>query len=391
MNYAKTKSVGKRQYRRKANKTIARPTTRIHQLDKTTKRCQRNPKGQTELYTDLITTDGFLTSTFLPKLKEESAQTMKKSKKFSADFFQSAKLISEHYEIELADNENLPYPYNINAMLKDLHEKLKNRLSNYQDIRLIKQQNRLFIAVEENYYTNMSLYYLPVIPLYEMLRNKRFRKLGHLLLSVYSYLYNIVEIAYYRNENSYLYMQYDMLSDLNDMNEEQNDDDEAGDDKKEIKYAEIIGDYMRKKIANRANIDVFAQRIFHFKPIDDFEIECLMVAKKTFEIFKSFPNEKITRNERIYCTNDPYDDDDDIESYATIYHYVSFCADIEGSLNRSLIVNINCELQDCNLQDPIIQSRFDGNEIIATGNSFEFRIFELLDSICRLFYEFKKN
>ena len=76
---------------------------------------------------------------------------------------------------------------------------------------------------QERYNTGAMLYYIPVIPLYQMLRNKRRNKTGLLLLSVCTYLYRIADIPYYRQEGSYLYWIYEMLTEWLEQDEEVDD------------------------------------------------------------------------------------------------------------------------------------------------------------------------
>lgn len=76
---------------------------------------------------------------------------------------------------------------------------------------------------QERYNTGATLYYIPVIPLYQMLRNKNRKKTGLLLLSVCTYLYRIADIPYYRQEDSYLYWIYEMLTEWLEQDEEVDD------------------------------------------------------------------------------------------------------------------------------------------------------------------------
>ncbi|PMX76362.1 hypothetical protein C1Y21_34515, partial [Pseudomonas sp. MPR-R2A3] len=77
--------------------------------------------------------------------------------------------------------------------------------SNWDSLQLVQDRMKTFFISEERYQTGSTLYYIPVMPLFEMLHDPKRKRTAHLLVSVCSYLYHIADIPYYRQENSYLY------------------------------------------------------------------------------------------------------------------------------------------------------------------------------------------
>lgn len=181
--YATKNHIGenKNAQRRKA-KTIAPTIKRICRLDETPERCERNTKGQTEISSNKPTSNGFLKCTFLPKLKENdlqkstsSEQTLiqnqRKNIKRERDFYQSLSLLAEHYNLNIKSTKEFEFPYNIALALDDVQKQLKNKVRNWEGIRLIEEKGKTYFTSEERYNTGSILYYIPILPLYRLSKN----------------------------------------------------------------------------------------------------------------------------------------------------------------------------------------------------------------------------
>ncbi|PZP39662.1 MAG: hypothetical protein DI598_19805, partial [Pseudopedobacter saltans] len=153
----------------------------------------------------------------------------------------------------------------------------------------------------------------------------------------------------------------------------------------EIKQAEYIGDYMEQRIYNRINLSLFEQRINCFKVKDDFDNECLTVAKEAFAIYQIYPNENVFRNAKPNGEAS----EEDRENIIGMEKYISFYADHKGWLNESLIESVNTEIQEYGqMEEPIIEKMFDGRDITANNLCFENRLFTLLHSLSDILHTF---
>ena len=215
MNYAQTYPIGNDYNTRTATtKTIAPPVKRVRQLDAKAKGCKRSTERQTQISTNSDVANGFLKCSFLPKLKEtKTVQACSKSDKTERDFFQSLSKLAEHYNIEPAQTKQFDYPYNMALAMTDVEEKLKSKVLDWEEIRLVQDSKKTYFVSEERYNTGATLFYIPVSPLYRLLHDKKRKSNAHLLLSVCAYLYHIADIPYYRQEASYLYWMYEMMND----------------------------------------------------------------------------------------------------------------------------------------------------------------------------------
>lgn len=382
MTYATTYPIGKHQNtRRKTTKTIAQTIERVCPLDAKNQGCQRNQKGQKTICTDKPIANGFLNCCFLLKLKEnETVQARQKRGKTERDFYTSLSQLAEHYNIQPMPTQSFSYPYNMALSLSDIQEQLKNNIQDWEEIKLIQDSKQTYFTSEERYNTNATLYYIPIVPLYRMMKMRKHTAL--LLLSVCSYLYHIVDIPYYRQKNSYLYWMYEMVAEwLIDDDENENTPTYVS----EIKQAEWIGEWMEKKIYNPDNLSRFKERLNRFKSKDDFDKDCFRLASKAFALYEKHPNETIFRNAK---PNSQIEENEQ-ETILPMEKYISFCADDKGLLFQNLFDSVNNELQEyAEIQEPIIIKRFDGSDVSENTLSFEKSLFPLIEELISLLSNF---
>jgi hypothetical protein len=386
MNYAQTHYIGNNQpTRTKKTKTVVPTTQRVCPLDAKTKRCKRDSERQPQISTNANVANGFLKTSFLPKLKEtKMVQACKKTAKTEKDFYTSLFQLAEHYKIEPMQTSQFDYPYNMALAIWDIEEKLKQRVLNWQEIRLLQDSRKTYFISEEKYNTGTTLYYIPIEPLYQMLHDPKLKRNAQLLISVCSYLYHIADIPYYRQEESYLYWMYEMQKDWLEQDDET---EEAEAYKREFSKAELIGNCIEQKIFNRINLQVFEQRLNAFKSLDTFDHECWQVACTAFALYTEYPQESIFRNAPI--KNDPENEEDENETIG-MEKYISFISHTKGWLYKSIADSINSEFNEYGLmEEPTIYKYFDGKDITNTSLDFENRLFTLLNDMCSLLYNYK--
>lgn len=347
-------------------------------MDAESQRCRRGKKRQAQASPDLHVTNGFLRTTFLPKLQaSEMISALTETDKMERDFFSSLSLLYKHYSIGTMPTESFAYPYNIATAIWDTEEKLKAHVRNFEKLRLVQDENRTFITTEERYNTGAMLYYIPVMPLYRMLRNKKRKHTAHLMLSVFAYLYHVADIPYYRQEGSYLYYRYEMLKEwiLEDEYTE-----EMPHYMSEFQQAEQIGDMIEQKIFNRLNLKFFRKRLnaYRVSSKGNADQRWLEIAEKAYRLYKDYPKAKYFRN----ATPNGEANEDDRDWIVRMEVYVSFCADSFGWLSDNLEEFVNNDLQEYGqVEEPAIIKRFDGSAITENNLEFEYRLFALLNEL----------
>ena len=383
MNYATQHHIGNYQHTRTETTTAVTPTVgRVRKLATKTKGRKPSAERQAEIRTDSNAPNGILKCTFLPKLK--TAQSVEACQKTERDFYKSLSKLSNHYSIEPMQTKDFEFPYKMALAMWDMENKVKRTNSNWDGFRLVKDSRKTYFISEERYNTGTTLYYIPVVPLFKMLKDPKRKKTAQLLLSVCSYLYHIAQIQYYRQEESYLYWLYEMMNDWVEQDEET---EETESYKSELRNAEYIGDRIEQKLFNRTNLKVFEQRLNRFKSVDMFDKECWQVACNAFALCTEYPNTTIFSNATL-PEKDPYDNDEN--EIIGMEKYISFIADTKGWLYESLSDTINNEFNEYGaMEEPTISKRFNGSEISTANLDFEKRLFGLLNDLSGILYEYK--
>lgn len=387
-------------------KTTASTIGRICKLDETEQRHGRNTKRPTEVSSCESTSNGFLKTMFLPKFKENDFQKsipiatrdlnqiQRKNTKIERDFYQSLSQLAEHYGINPMSTKDFKYPYNVALSIWDIKKHLNEKIEHWDHIRLVENGDKTYLTSKERYNTNAILYYIPVIPLYKMLRDKRVRKSAYLLLSVCSYLYRNVNIPYYRKEDSYLYWMYEMLTDWVEQDEEFEENLIC---KEELQQAETIGDFIEQKIFHKKNIEFFEKRLESFKPKNDFDRECFHLSNKAFQLFSDYPEEQYFRNAKYNNASKQENTNEDNDGYSyeeetvvSMDKYISFYAEDKGVIHQNIIDSVNNEFNEYGeLQEPIIFKKFDGNPLTRTNLDFENRLFEVINRLIFIITNYK--
>lgn len=385
MDYATKNHIGNpRNSRRTKTKGTAPTIGRICRVDEIAKRHQRNTEGQTEIRSCKPTSDGFLKSTFLPKLRENDSQKQKQENatKTERDFYQSLSQLAEHYHIQPKPTQDYGFPYNIELAIDDVKNQLKNKIKDWEEIRLMQDKGKTYLTSEERYNIGSTLYYIPIIPLYRLSKYPKRKQAVQLLQSVCCYLYHIAGIPYYRQQESYLFWMYEMVSDWITSDDE---NDDTPNYLSEIKQAEQTGGFMEKKIYSHHNLVKFKNRLENFKGNDGFDNDCFLLASKTFELLELYPNESIFRNSKPNVEIEEYDGD----TLVTMEKYISFCAEAKGMLFQTLFKTVNTEFQECTgMEEPTILKKFDGSDVSNNNLDFENRLFPLIEELIYILNNF---
>ena len=388
MNYATDNDIGNSAtVRAKKTKTASRTARRVYALDAETQRRRRGAERQIKVSSCGDATDGFLKVSFLPRLQEnKTLQACGDISKMESDFYASLASLAEHYDIVPLPTSHFEYPYNMALALWDLEEKLKKSVGNFSELRLLQDTHRTYLLSEEKYSTGTTLYYIPIEPIYQMLREPKHKQNAHLLFSVCSYLYHSADVPYYRGQGSYLYWLYEMHREWTEQDEDSEENERYV---REFDKAEFIGDFIEKKIFNRMNLEVFEERLNGFKSRDAFDKQCMDTAKKAFVLFTDYPNESIFRNAP---THDGEEDEDTENESIGMEKYISFISDTKGWLYESIEQSINSEFNEYGTMDePTILKCFDGEELTQNSLDFESRLFALLDDLCALLHNYKQH
>ena len=340
-------------------------------------RCTGDKKEQEQFRTPGTVTDGFLRQQFLPLF--EQGDKLPDPKQTQTGFFNSLVILTEVNGFEIMNVENKPYPYNILLTHSCVQKQLRK---SGQDIELSIMQDKkgtVKLATNHSYSTGNTLYYIPVLPLYRLLQNKKQKQTAELVLSVFAYLYHIAGIPYYRENNSYLFYQYECMEEwlIDDLENDRAEEDNSI--ISEFNKAIYYGDIMFRKIYNPYHLNCFKQRTDSYKPSTSFQKDCFDVAEKALALLLEYPDYTIFHN----TSNREFEHDDGV---IKAEQYISFIANSDGLLYENIARVINDEFNECSeMEEPtLLQIYSTENHPSNKGLDFEYRLFPLLNDLCTL-------
>ena len=375
--------IGKNKSSRRKRTTTIKPTIgRVRKMASKTQNSQRNKERPTKICTQNNATNGFLKCKFLPKQEEiPTIQDGKEMEKTERDFYKSLSNFAKQYNVEPMPTQEFDFPYNIALGLWDIENKIKQTNEDWNSFKLIRNNRNFHFVKEEKYGTGTSLYYIPIVPLFQMLHDKNCKMNAQLLLSVCSYLYQIADIPYYRQQSSYLYWLYEMHEDWMEQGDEAEED--LQEFRHQFKISKIIGDKIEKKLGNLKNLEVFEQRLNDFKPRNTFDQDCYKVASDAFALYSEYPKTTLFRNKPT-PEQDPYNDDYGNKAIG-MDMYISFVADTNSCLYRNIEESINAEFNEYGgMEEPTIYTPINGTAISKADFDFENRLFTLLEDLYKV-------
>ena len=382
MEYATQYYIGSNQRSRRTATTKITPTVgRVRKVASKTENSERDTERQAEIRTNSNASNGFLKCRFLPKQEEISTiQDCKIIARTERDFYKSLSNFARQYNIEPMQTKDFNFPYNMALAMWDIENKVKYTNEDWKSFKLIRNNKKIHFAKEERYYTGTSLYYVPIVPLFQMLHDKSCKKNAQLLLSVCSYLYHIVDVPYYRRQESYLYWIYEMHEDWIEQGDEAEED--IQEFRREFIISKTIGDKIEQKLYNRKNLEMFEQRLNHFESHTDFDRNCYKVASDAFALYTEYPKTSIFRNQPTPDKN-PYFDDEN--KSIGMEMYISFVADTKGNLYDNIEESINAEFNEYgSVEEPTVYTPINETAIIKADFDFENRLFTLMDDLYKV-------
>jgi len=340
-------------------------------------RQRRDKKKETQIRPAEFNGYGFLKTGFLP-VTDTVREELKCTGKIEREFFTSLSNIAALYGFHPLDVRGKVFPYNILLAYHHAEAQVKKANPALQLIIIQDKEHAACLATVKQMDTGATLYYVPVKPLYELLQDKENKKSAELLLSVYTYLYQVAGIPYYRDSSSYMYYTYEMMDEWIKDNPADWDEDDFTAQVSCLNSLSYYGNIIRRKIRNAYNLQQFEKRVSQYRPKTADEEKLQELSRNFLSLYQQFPNRSIMDNihDRII---EPQKDE-------RIYpdQYISFYWDYKDCLYQSLFETVNMELQEKEVtEEPLSIQLFDKpQEKIQTHEmEFEIRFFDLLHEL----------
>ncbi|MGV4438743.1 hypothetical protein ACQ1PL_04495 [Ornithobacterium rhinotracheale] len=358
-------------------RTIMPTTGGVFGMGTPSQRPQRSPKRPIQERTQRASANAILRNIFLPKYIEINER----------EFYNSLSKLTHYYKFTPTKSEHYPYPKNIHLAFKDAEEQLKQiKQENDIKLHLFKHpQKGCYLSVSEVYNTGMTLFYIPIEPLYFLLKSRKNKQLANLLLSVYSYYLRVINLPYYTEESDFLGYHYDILEEW--IKEDFYNIEEREQQLAKLKQTKYIGEIIYHKIMNEKNLYFFKNRLNQFKPKTYHEKEFKNFAEEIYTLYKTYPKENIFRYDNY---NPKKHDDYDI---ITIDKYIGFISNCDDWIFDQIVEMINNFLNECSEQiGPTIRRDFNAEfntEFERKRNFyFENQIFNSIPKLYRLIHQF---
>lgn len=278
---------------------------------------------------------------------------------------------------------SLGYPYSMGVALWEARRLLRARQEHIKVLEHRDAAGSLVLQAKETYNTGNTLYYIPVVPLYRLLQDRRRKRAARLLLCTCAYLYHVTGIPYYTDDSSYLCWQYDMIREWVENDPTDWEAESYNSNRSQLNAAEHIGKVMQRRLSSPCHLNRFAALVEQFAPLDRFGCECLSISEKALGLWRDHPQGHVYHHADTEVLHD--DDEDYNEDCITMDKYIGFCAETEGWLYHTLSECVNNEFNECrDLQEPVLTRTFDGRVQEADNLDFECRLFALLDDLCYL-------
>ncbi|WP_372473292.1 hypothetical protein AB4865_10685 [Capnocytophaga sp. ARDL2] len=337
--------------------------------------------------TEVPFANGFLKHRFLPKVGNFSDFKGIHIKKLQGDLQKSLERMANFYGFQPLDMSKYEFPYNVALALDQTQKHLQQNDDCWHRIQVWQDTNptaflSFFFSVEETFRTNNTLFYIPILPVYKLLKDKdkKHKKIGQLLLSVFTYVCHKAYVPYYTQDDCFLGYIYESFNDwiVNDWDEPQ---------EKEVallhlRQAQYVGERLYQKIRNSKNLQLFEKRINDFKACNETEKEILQISKAFFDLWQNFPS----ANLYTYLNREEISDEAEL---FTIDKYVSFSFDTQSDFFQYHIVEVvNGEVSQCSeIEEPTFVNRFDG---VSSHFNFDFEnlFFSLLHRLINLLNTF---
>jgi hypothetical protein len=229
-----------------------------------------------------------------------------------------------------------------------------------------------------------DLYYIPVRPLFRVLRNRKNKLAGKLLTAVFSYLYHVAGVPGHRDEETFMYYHTDMISDWIEDDNGWDDEDNLC-TKQDIQYAKYEGDYVQKRYWHPYHLENFALTVANAKPKNELETQCLKVAAGYLKLWQDYPQGTIFQNiNRSDGMQEEDEDNDDYGNTIYVHEYISFIHDCYGPLYENIYSNIQTEFNEKpHVEQHSVLTVYDENLKPGQENLiYATRFFALTDLLC---------
>ncbi|GAC1310315.1 MAG: hypothetical protein NVSMB24_27310 [Mucilaginibacter sp.] len=314
----------------------------------------------------------------------QPATELPKQSAVEGDFFKSLSHLTKHYGLNLTGFRSLPYPYNVLMAEREVKRKLKAK-GRYRQLLVVEQDDtHTCLVIKETFSHDFGLYYIPVMPIYHLWQDSQYTHCAELLTAVCAYLYAEAGIDYYRDDDTYMYNNYEFLEEwINERLEDEGEED-GNRQKNDWDNAKLQGDFIQEKMMATGFRHSLDSLIANFHAISEFEKKCLKVGENAWKLWQAFPGMNLYKHANLQ----DYEPDDYDDNYVGMHEYFSFIGSVQDSISDDLKNMVNDDFNERpRYQEPEIVIFFNEPKAVYTDElAYEDRLLTLIDDLCTLLY-----
>lgn len=327
--------------------------------------------------------NGFLDAKFYPVV-ERGRDGFRNWKQIDSDFQKSLDNFCALYKLELPKESGKLFPMNIARAFSQVSEQF-SAIGNNLDLAIMQEKDyTVSLSTIKTLDTRHTLYYLPIMPFYNLSLDKQRTETFGLLRDLLSLFYH-AGVSHFSED--YLGSIYEMIGDWYYQDEGEFDKEEFNGAVAHLEEVKGFGMLTLAMLKEQTNLKEFEIRMAGFKPNSPSEDFLLEICKKSLSLFLAYPNRKII--DRLNASlSELYDPD---EYPISISQYISFCWDYQDCVFDTLWETVNADLQErCQIDEPFaIQDFSEPRETEYHDLGFEQGFFELLNQLTDLLGDFR--
>jgi len=294
-----------------------------------------------------------------------------------SEFFRSLELLCTNYDLQLPDVQGLAFPMNIYRSWQITSERITAIDKKLDCIILKDDAHEATLAIIRQFDTGRNLYYIPVKPLWVWANCAEQQAVTEVVLAIFAYLYQVVQIPLFTEQDSFLGGQYSYCEDM--INDEMCDSDEDERLYKEEQLNELYtlqnaGLHLRRMMLDKQRLEQMEDTVLNYANAEIRDNDLAILAIEFVQLYKAYPNRTCydgIRPDLFYP---------EIEERIGADEYISFYWSGYDTLIDTVMDIINCEFQEKGVTDePIDVTLFD-DTVSPDKESFGFesRFFPLI-------------
>ena len=285
----------------------------------------------------------FLTHRFLPLAGDHPV--LRLNRRVQGEFFRSVGNLARLYRLTEPEMTGLPYPLNIHATFVHLKQQLEKAEPALSLAIVQTKEEVTTLATVKPVEIGGALYYIPLLPIFKLLRRAKARQIAPILLSLAAYIHQKMGLPTYTERGSYIADVYSILEQWVDDTDADRDEKETTECYREFRRAEVVGDYMQRKLRQPMRITMLLSYLQAFEPVGTWEVQLRQLAVDYLKLDLAFPDRSLFNEIPNYFLEEEEDE------RVCKEQYLSFVYDNYSWLVQEMSDYVENSLQECPVLD----------------------------------------